>query len=77
MKAAKVTTTAIAHRLCVGFHPAYLLRRPRSLNLHRRDDRNAERKRERRIEAAIDEDLDRHALYDLDEIAVAFSGGKL
>ena len=68
MKAAKVTTTAMAHRLCVGFHPPCLLRRPRSLNLHRRDDRNAKRKRERRIEAAIDQDLDRHALYDLDEI---------
>ena len=36
---------------------------------HRRHDRNAERQRQVRIEAAVDDDLDRHALHDLDEIA--------
>src|ERR1019366_10672949 len=50
--------------------------RLRSLNPHRRDGRNAEWKREGRIKAAIDKDLDRHALHDLDEIARRILGRK-
>src|SRR5205085_6097368 len=39
-----------------------------SFDRDRRYDGNAERQRRRRIESVIDDDLDRHALHDLDEI---------
>src|SRR5450631_1769136 len=48
----------------------------RSLNPHRRNNRNTKWKRERRVKATIDDDPDRHALHDLDEIASRVLGWK-
>src|SRR6202166_157604 len=42
---------------------------PRSSDIDRRDRGNSERKRQIGIKTLVDDDLDRHALHDLDEIA--------
>src|SRR5271165_6250040 len=44
-------------------------RRPRSFQVYRGNDGDAERQRQVWIEAAVDVDLDRHALHDFHEIA--------
>src|ERR1700730_5267283 len=45
------------------------LGQPRSWHIDRRDRGNSERKRQIGIKSLVDDDLDRHALHDLDEIA--------
>src|ERR1700734_4106260 len=80
MKAASVTTTAISQGLPWGVHswdlpplapflPEEPLTRRSLLHVDGGLDRGPERDRQQRIEPAIDDDLDRHALHDLDEVA--------
>src|SRR5580658_7254225 len=45
------------------------LGQPRSSHIDRRDRGNSERKRQIGIKTLVDDDLDRHTLHDLDEIA--------
>src|ERR1700730_12277549 len=52
------------------------LGRPRSSHVDRRDRRNFERKRQIGIKSLVDDDLDRHALHDLNEIAGRVLGRK-
>src|ERR1700732_1236856 len=52
------------------------LGQPRSSHIGRRDRGNSERKRQIGIKSLVDDDLDRHALHDLDEIAGRVLGWK-
>src|SRR5580704_10661976 len=52
------------------------LGQPRSSHIDRRDRGNSERKRQIGIKSLVDDDLDRHPLHDLDEIAGRVLGRK-
>ena len=77
MKAASVTDTAMSQGLKRGFQPA-----PAACGVaHGADVTVGSTEMPSgsgniRIEAAVDDDLDRHALHDLDEIAGRVLGGK-